>query len=220
LALILAAMAAAFLFSTITQVGALRFVNPRCSAFMLWSFVEDGRGPLWVRWRDLDGISPHLAQAVLAAEDQRFFDHEGFDWVEIEKALDQAQKGKKPRGASTISMQTARNLFLWEGRSYIRKGLEAWYTVVLETLLPKRRILEIYLNVAQFGPDLYGAEAAAQKYWRRSPDQLTSDMAARLAVVLPAPSKRSPLALPRHLMARKSVIQKQMGGMSLEELKD
>jgi monofunctional biosynthetic peptidoglycan transglycosylase len=139
-----------------------------------------------------DQISPFLRRAVLASEDDRFYLHHGFDLVEIDKALAKQKQGGKLRGASTLTQQVAKNIFLWDGRSFVRKGLEAYVTMWLEMLLPKDRILDIYLNMAEWGDGVFGAEAAAQKYFGKSASKLTREEAARLAVILPAPLRWSP----------------------------
>ncbi len=138
----------------------------------------------WTPYRD---ISPHAALAVIAAEDQRFPDHYGFDFVEIQQALADQEEGQTLRGASTLSQQTAKNLFLWSGRGWVRKGLEAWFTVLLELLWSKQRILEVYLNIAEFGEYTFGIEAASQRFFNKSAAELTASEAARLAAVLPNP---------------------------------
>lgn len=140
-------------------------------------------------WTPIDEISPHLVTAVIAAEDTRFCLHKGIDMQAIDKALAESRNGKRMRGASTISQQTAKNAFLWAQRSWIRKGGEAWMTVVIEALWPKRRILEVYLNIAEWGDGLFGAEAAAQKRFGKSAKDLTREEAALLAAVLPNPHK-------------------------------
>lgn len=137
-------------------------------------------------------ITPALRRAVLAAEDARFYTHHGFDLVEIENAIERKQRGGRLRGASTISQQVAKNLFLWEGRSFVRKGLEAYCTVALEVVVPKDRILDLYLNLAEWGDGYFGAEAAAQHWFRTSAARLSDDQAARLAAILPAPRRWSP----------------------------
>jgi monofunctional biosynthetic peptidoglycan transglycosylase len=138
-------------------------------------------------WRPLDEMAPPLARAAIAAEDNLFCSHFGFDTGAIEKAWTQYLRGSDLRGASTITMQTAKNLYLWPGRTFIRKGLEAWLTLYLETLLSKRRILELYLNIAEWAPGVYGAEAAARHHFNKGADQLTAREAALLAAVLPSP---------------------------------
>ena len=169
----------------------LRWLDPPTSAFILarqWEQLRGGRAAaVHHRWVDFDRISPHLAVAVIAAEDQRFPDHFGFDFHAIGRALEHNAQGRTVRGASTISQQTAKNLFLWSGRSYLRKGLEAGLTLGLEMLWPKRRILEVYLNLAEFGDGVFGARAAAERIFHTSPDRLSRQQAALLASVLPDP---------------------------------
>ena len=141
---------------------------------------------IWADWEDL---SPNLPIAVVAAEDQRFPQHHGFDLESIQQALEEDRD--RSRGASTISQQVAKNLFLWPGHSWIRKGIEAWLTAFVELLWPKRRILEIYLNIAEFGPGIFGAEAAARHFFSTSAADLTPRQAALLAAVLPNPKRLS-----------------------------
>jgi len=168
-----------------------RLVPPPPTPLMLLRLAE-GQG-LTRTWRDLDQISPHLRRAVIAAEDSRFCSHWGFDWDAIQSAVETYGEGERLVGASTISMQTAKNVFLWPGRTFLRKGVEAYLTLYLEGLWPKRRILEVYLNEVEFGPGLYGAEAAAQTYFHKPAAALTAREAALLAALLPAPLTRSPL---------------------------
>lgn len=171
--------------ATWLPVLVLRFVPPPVTAFML---QQTGAGDYrydWVEWAAL-GTQPALA--VLASEDQKFFDHNGFDFGAIETALADRAAGKPLRGASTITQQVAKNLFLWSGRSFARKGLEAWFTLLLEITWSKRRILETYLNVAEFGPGIYGVPAAARHYFGKPPAALTAQEAALLAAVLPNPA--------------------------------
>jgi monofunctional biosynthetic peptidoglycan transglycosylase len=139
---------------------------------------------------------------VIAAEDNRFCEHAGFDWGELEGQLDALLAGGRARGASTITMQTAKNLFLWPGRDFVRKALEAWLTPQIELLWPKRRIIEVYLNVAEFGPGIYGAEAAARAYFGKSAGALGAREAALLAAVLPSPRRWSPDRPTEYLSAR------------------
>jgi monofunctional biosynthetic peptidoglycan transglycosylase len=175
----------------------LNIVQPPTTAFMLWRTVErlaQGKRPIYPR-RDIvrrDDISRHLRRAVLASEDERFYLHHGFDFEEIENALERARRGRRMRGASTISQQVAKNLFLWEGRSWIRKGYEAYLTMVLELCLSKDRILDIYLNLAEWGDGVFGAEMAARTHFRKPAKNLSRDEAARLAAILPAPRRWSP----------------------------
>lgn len=137
-------------------------------------------------------VSPNLHRAVLAAEDDRFFLHYGLDFIEIQNALERRRRGRRLRGASTITQQTAKNLFLWEGRSWPRKAVEAYFALVMETCLTKERILDLYLNAAEWGDGVFGAEAAARTYFRKSAARLSRDEAARLAAILPAPRRWSP----------------------------
>jgi len=167
-------------------------VDPRQTSFMERRLEElrrrNPKAALDQRWVDYRGISTHLKRAVIAAEDAKFIDHEGFDWEGIQRALERNQKrGKVVAGGSTISQQLAKNLFLSGERSVIRKGQEALITIMLEALMEKRRILEIYLNVAEWGEGIFGAEAAARHYYGTSAARLSAEQAARLAAMLPRP---------------------------------
>ena len=170
----------------------LNVVQPPTTAMMLVRAAQrlaGGKRPVYPR-RDVVSraqISPHLRRAVLAAEDDRFYLHYGFDFEEISKAIERSQRGGRLRGASTITQQVAKNLFLWEGRSYVRKGAEAYLTLVLEACLTKDRILDLYLNLAEWGDGIFGAEMAARTHFRKSARNLTREEAARLAAILPAP---------------------------------
>ncbi|MEP6834848.1 MAG: monofunctional biosynthetic peptidoglycan transglycosylase, partial [Gemmatimonas sp.] len=139
-----------------------------------------------------DEISPSLRRAVLASEDDRFYLHYGFDLIEIDKALEKKKQGGRLRGASTLTQQVAKNIFLWDGRSFIRKGLEAYLTLWLELLLTKDRILDLYLNLAEWGDGIFGAEAAARRHFGKSALNLTREEAARLAAILPSPIRWKP----------------------------
>jgi monofunctional biosynthetic peptidoglycan transglycosylase len=165
----------------------LRWLPPPTSAFMLQSDVPDPA--LRYHWMPWQRISPHLPVAVVASEDQKFPHHWGFDFDAIGKAIDENKWRRRPRGASTITQQVAKNLFLWSGRSYLRKVLEAYFTMVLELVWPKRRIIEVYLNIAQFGPGIYGVEAASRAYFSKPASQVSKSEAALLASVLPNPRK-------------------------------
>ncbi|ALZ77943.1 monofunctional biosynthetic peptidoglycan transglycosylase [Rheinheimera sp. F8] len=162
------------------------------------------------QWRSLTQISPNLMQAVVAAEDQKFLQHSGFDLQAIEKALVYNSKGRKVRGASTISQQTAKNVFLWTGRSWLRKGLESGLTLLIEGAWGKNRILEVYLNSVEFGPGIFGAEAAAQRYFGVSAARLSRPQAALLAAVLPNPHRFLVQAPSPYVRKRQQWIQKQM----------
>ena len=172
----------------------LRFVPPLTSAFMLGRSLDalvdrQGDFELHYRWTPLSRVSKNLPIALIAAEDQKFPDHHGFDVAAIQTALADAEEGARLRGASTISQQVAKNLFLWNGRSFVRKGLEAYFTVLIEVLWPKQRIIEIYLNIAEFGDGIYGVGAASEQFFKSSPDQLSPRQSALLAAVLPNPRK-------------------------------
>ena len=167
----------------------LRFINPPCTPLMLWRWAA-GEG-MRHEWRDLSGIAPVLQQAVMAAEDQAFTEHRGFDWRQIESAFKENTHRRRQRGASTITMQTARNLFLWQGGGYARKGLEAYFTVLLELFWTKARIMEVYLNIAEWGSGIFGAEEASRTSFGRPAAALTHRQAALLAAVLPNPRRWS-----------------------------
>lgn len=172
----------------------LNVVQPPTTTMMLWRGVQrwaSGERPAYPRRRVVtrNEISPHLRRAVLAAEDDRFYLHLGFDFEEISRAIEASQRGARLRGASTITQQVAKNLFLWEGRSFVRKGAEAWLTLVLELCLTKDRILDLYLNLAEWGDGVFGAEQAARTHFRKSARNLSREEAARLAAILPAPRR-------------------------------
>jgi monofunctional biosynthetic peptidoglycan transglycosylase len=172
---------------TIGMVVLLRWYAPPTSAVML---LEPGPvSQIDYRWADRGKIGRAAAQAVIAAEDQRFLEHYGFDLDSIGDALATYRAGGELRGASTITQQVAKNLFLWNGRSLVRKGLEAYFTVLLELLWPKQRILEVYLNVAEFGPGVFGVEAAAERFFGVHASDLGPERAALLAAVLPNPQR-------------------------------
>lgn len=200
---------------TVAQVAVLRFVDPWFTSFMAirqleaWS-AGDFRFSIAYDWRDLDRISPSLPVALVAAEDQRFAEHFGFDLAAIEKAERANARGKRIRGGSTISQQLAKNLFLWGGRSYVRKAIEAWYTLLIEAMWPKQRIIEVYANVVEFGDGVYGAQAAARRYFRKDASRLTPSECARLAAVLPAPKRYSVVRPGPYVARRARAIERQM----------
>lgn len=174
------------------QVAVLRFVPPPPTILMIEQAVK-GKG-LDYRWRALDNMSPYLVTAAIAAEDARFCAHNGLDFDAMQKAMKaneraEAKGSSKVRGGSTITQQTAKNVFLWPGRSYVRKGLEAGYSILIEFGWGKRRIMEVYLNVAEFAPGVYGAEAGAQHWFGKSAKALSRNEAARLIAVLPSPRR-------------------------------
>ncbi|MEL0635414.1 monofunctional biosynthetic peptidoglycan transglycosylase [Marinomonas sp. TI.3.20] len=190
-----------------------RFVPPPTTAFMLQSDY-----PVTQDWINIDQLPPQVPLAVVASEDQRFPDHFGVDFTAITKALSQYDDGEGLRGASTITQQTAKNLFLWPGRSFIRKGLEAGLAISLEAVWGKKRILEVYLNVAEFGKGIYGVEAASQHYFGKSARHLSANQAARLAVLLPSPRKRDPNHLTPNLLERVAWIERQMQQLGADYL--
>ena len=173
---------------SILWVGAYRFLNPPTTYLM----IRDRLNGVEVKqtWVGLDEMSRHIPRAVIAAEDARFCEHNGFDVEAIEKAIERNKKGKTVRGGSTISQQTAKNAFLWPGRTFIRKGVEAYFTGLIELIWGKPRIMEVYLNVAEFGRGVFGVEAASRHYFHKSAKNLTRQEAARLAAILPQPIKR------------------------------
>ncbi len=188
---------------------------PVTSLMILRAFEGEG---LDYRWRGLDDISPHLVRAAIAAEDARFCEHRGFDMDAIEQALRANEAGGRLRGGSTISQQTAKNAFLWPGRSWLRKGLEAGYTVLIETMWSKKRIVHVYLNVAEFGPGLYGAEAGSRHWFGKSARDLTPNEAARLAAILPSPRRYQAAKPGPYVRRRAGRIQAAMGTIRNERL--
>ena len=211
-----------FFAASALAVLVLRWIDPWTSAVMLESRIEawrkdDAKYRLRQDWVDAAQMSPHCARAVIAAEDQLFVEHAGFDFEAIRKAAEHNARSTRVRGASTISQQVAKNLFLWRGRSWVRKGFEVWFTVLIETLWPKERILEVYLNVAEFGRGVYGVEAAAQAFWHKSAKRLTRSEAATLAAVLPNPRRFRADAPSPYVQRRRDWILRQMAGIELPE---
>lgn len=182
------------------QVLSVRWIDPPFTLTMVertWDYRAEKGELVWPSYEfmPLDELGPHPARVAVAAEDGWFFHHHGFDLVAIRKAWEynrNRKAGAPKRGGSTITQQVARNVFLWQGRSYLRKGLEAWYTLLLEILLPKERILELYVNVAQTGPMSFGFEAGAQRWYKQPAKKLTAEQAARIAAILPSPNHWSP----------------------------
>ena len=211
--LVLAAILA-WIAVTVLLVLPWRWIPPPTTAFMLRERLA-GEGTIhyqWVRW---DDISPHLPIAAVAAEDQKFPGHFGFDFDEIGKALERSRRGGGLRGASTITQQVAKNLYLWPGQNLVRKGLEAYFAVAIELLWPKRRILEVYLNVAEFGPGTFGVLAASRHAFLREPGDLTPHQAATLVAVLPSPKRMSAASPSEYVLRRTREIQEavaQLGG--------
>jgi len=194
---------------SVLLVLSLRWLDPPVSAVMLQRFASEG-GPQRQQWVDLDRTGPYMALAVVAAEDQRFPQHRGFDTREIVAAIEKRLDGGRLRGASTISQQVARNIFLWQGRSFLRKGLEVWFTGLVELLWPKRRILEMYLNFAEMGRRTFGIGAASERYFGVPPDQLSRSRAALIAAVLPNPVAYRVDAPSAHVRGRRDWILQQM----------
>jgi monofunctional biosynthetic peptidoglycan transglycosylase len=195
-----------------------RFIPPPVTPLMVIRAVE-GRG-LDHRWRSMDKISPTLPRALIAAEDAKFCEHRGFDFEALQKAYENNGSGRKIRGGSTISQQTAKNVFLWPGRSYVRKGLEAWFTVLIETFWGKKRIMEVYMNSIEYGSGIYGAEAAAQRYFGVSAAKLTQAQSARLAAILPSPLKWKVIKPGKYVAKRTKKIGKASGAVRRDGLAD
>jgi monofunctional biosynthetic peptidoglycan transglycosylase len=206
---------------TVGPVAVFRWMPPPTSAFMVERRVANVFGakhvPVRYRWVSLKDISPHMRLAVIAAEDQKFPSHWGFDFESISDAVEKGNLHSRQRGASTISQQVAKNLFLWPGRNYLRKGLEAYLTVLLETAWPKRRILEVYLNIAEFGDGTYGVGAAAERYFKKKPSQLTPWECSVLAAVLPSPKRMHADRPSRYVSARAQWILWEMGHLGGSE---
>ncbi len=213
---------------SVLQVLVLRVGDPPFSTVMalrqMEAFAEgDWKFRIHYQWRDWEQMAASVPISLVAAEDQRFPEHRGFDLKAIEKAREHNAQGGRLRGASTISQQTAKNLFLWQGRSWLRKGLEAWYTVLIETLWPKQRILEVYANIAEFGDGTYGVQAAARRYWGKDASRLSPAESARLAAVLPSPRRYNAANPGPYVQRRAAWIQRQarqLGGAGYVEQAD
>ncbi|MCM2312573.1 MAG: monofunctional biosynthetic peptidoglycan transglycosylase [Steroidobacteraceae bacterium] len=207
---------AAWVGVTVLAVVAMRWVDPPTTTFMLRDRIDgllDEQYEFRHEWRDWDQVSKYMPLAVVASEDQRFPFHPGFDFKQIDKALADRERGRRVRGASTLSQQVAKNLFLWPGQSWFRKGLEAGITVLIELAWPKRRILEVYLNVAEFGRGTWGVQAASRRYFRKDASRLTEPEAALLAAVLPSPKRYRADAPGPYLRKRQAWIQRQMSAL-------
>jgi monofunctional biosynthetic peptidoglycan transglycosylase len=206
-----------FLGSTLFFVILYRFVPvPITPLMLIKTFEQMGEEQDWQfkkDWVPLEKISPNFPLAVVAAEDQLFLEHNGFDLKAIEKAMEynEKKKGKKMKGASTISQQTAKNAFLWPGRSWIRKGLEVYFTFLIEIFWSKERIMEVYLNIIEMGRGIYGAEAAAQFYYNKPAEKLNGSQCAAIAAVLPNPVKWNPVKPTSYTTKKQRWILKQMG---------
>ena len=204
------------LFIGLSLLGVLfyRFVNPPFTWLMIErGFQRKAVGKDWKidkQWKDFDEISDNMKRAAVAAEDQSFLEHHGFDFRAIEKAIEKNAHSKKLIGGSTISQQVAKNVFLWEGRSLIRKGIEAYFTILIEVFWSKKRIMEVYLNEIEMGDGIYGIEAASQAYFNKPAANLTKHEAAAIAVIFPSPLKWSATHPTRYLRHRQYLIMKNM----------
>ena len=192
-----------------------RWVPLPCSSLMIQRQVaslweKDKEYRFRYHWVEMGKISPYAPLAAIASEDQKFFSHMGFDFEAMEKAWEYNQRGKRIHGASTISQQVAKNLFLWPGRSFVRKGVEVYFTLLLEGFWPKRRILEVYLNIAEFGPGIFGVEAASQTYFHKPAARLNSAEASILAAILPSPLRSNAMRPSGYISERAWHIQQQM----------
>jgi monofunctional glycosyltransferase len=203
-----------FLLGTFGWVIVLKWVpvwvTPLVVSRWLDTFGTNESSKVYKNWRSLDSLSPEAALAVISSEDQHFPTHWGFDFDEIQDAIEDNKTRKRPRGASTISQQVAKNVFLWNGRSYIRKGLEVYFTVLIELIWGKHRILEVYLNVAETGPMTFGVEAASRRFYGHSAKSLSRDEAARIAAVLPNPRQFSIEHPSSYIQRRTRFIARQM----------
>lgn len=195
-----------------------RFVPVPITPLMVIRLVEQTFDPekkvrLYKDWVPISEISRNAPQAVFAAEDQKFLTHKGFDFEAMEKAWENNKKGKRIKGASTITQQTVKNVFLWPGRSYLRKGLEAYFTVLVELLWSKERIMEVYLNVIEMGDGIYGIEAASQAYYKKPAAKLNRNQAAMIAAVLPNPIRWTPARPTGYIRGRQAWIMRQMNNL-------
>ena len=219
---ILLKVSLAFLALSILAVIVLRFMAPPFSALMverrIGSWFAEGKYSPAYKWVSLDKIAPVMSAAVIASEDQKFSDHYGFDIDAIQRAMGHNERSSRTKGASTLTQQTAKNMFLWSSRSWLRKGVEAYFTVLLETFWGKRRILETYLNIVEFGDGIYGVEAAAQYYFRKPASRLNSEEAAILAAVLPNPRRYKVKSPGPYVRERQQWILQQMYQLDVSSL--
>lgn len=207
LRIVLKVVVAMFVLS-IALTAVYRWVNPPITLLMISRALNGA--DINKKWVPLDEISPNLVRASIASEDNNYLGHRGFDLGAIYDAIDERNSGKRQRGASTISQQTAKNVFLWSGKSWIRKGLEVYFTFLIEHIWGKERIMEVYLNVIEMGNGVYGAEAAAQHYFGRSSSKLTQRQAALIVAAYPNPRQRDPAHPTAYLNKRASQIQRLM----------
>ncbi len=210
-----------FVIGSAVLVGVYAVVRPPFTPLMVLRVFEgwfEGRSVgINKQWKDYEEINPAVFKALMAGEDGGFLKHNGFDWKAIDRARERNEKakGKKLYGASTISMQTAKNVFLWHGRNYIRKGLEAYFTVLIEAVWGKKRILEVYANVIEWGDGIYGVEAASQFYFKKSAKNLTAGEAALLASIVPNPRRWSAAKPTPYIVKRKGFILARMNSIPL-----
>lgn len=214
-----------FFITTVLLVFAMRWINPITSSIMIQRQVKTiftGQFEfVKYRWVGIDDVSNYVPIAIVAAEDQNFPNHFGFDFKQIEKALKQNKRGKRIRGASTITQQVAKNLFLWEGKSFVRKGIEAYFTILIELLWDKKRILEVHMNIAELGENIFGVGIASLAYFNKPPSKLTISQAALLAAVLPNPIKYSVAKPSGYVRGRQNWIIRQINSLGGPEyLKD
>ncbi len=207
-----------FLGLSIGMVVVYRFVPVPITPLMIIRVVEQALDSekdirLSKDWKPISQISKNAPQAVIASEDQKFLRHNGFDIEAMEKAWENNKKGKRVKGASTITQQTVKNVFLWPSRSYLRKGLEAYFTVLVELIWSKERIIEVYLNVIEMGDGIYGIEAASQAYYKKSALALTRGQSAMIAAVLPNPRRWNPIKPTNYIKGRQSWILRQMNNL-------
>jgi monofunctional glycosyltransferase len=206
-----------FILFSATCVFILRWINPVTSSIMIQRQIEaitEGDFRLIkYRWISYDNISPELPIAFVAAEDQNFPNHYGFDFEQIEKALEQHKRGRRLRGASTITQQVAKNLFLWEDRSFLRKGMEAYFTLLIELLWSKKRILEVHLNIAETGDMVFGVAKASEVHFRRTANKISRSQAALLAATLPNPKRHSASRPTNYVLRRQAWILRQMNSL-------
>ena len=210
-----------FLLLSVLLVVVYKWVPVPATPLMAIRYFENPEETIRHNWVPLEKISPNLQLAVVASEDQNFLKHDGFDYKAIQKAIDYNRKGKRIRGASTISQQTAKNVFLWPNRSWLRKGLEVYFTFLIEQLWSKERILEVYLNSIEMGKGIYGAEAASKSWFGKSASKLTSSEAAAIAAILPNPTIYRASPASNYIQQRKNWILRQMqnlGQLKFQEL--
>lgn len=214
-----------FFISTVLLVFVMRWINPVTSSIMVQrqisGFLSGDFDLVKYRWVNYDDVSKYVPIAFVAAEDQNFPNHFGFDFKQIEKALKENKRGKRIRGASTITQQVAKNLFLWEGKSFLRKGIEAYFTILIELLWDKKRILEVHINIVELGKDIFGVGVASLAYFKKPPGKLTISQAALLAAVLPNPIKYSVIKPSGYVRGRQNWIIRQINSLGGPEyLKD